>query len=286
MIDRPTPNDMFREAQRLIRQGQPVFPCWSEGDKAKRPIGTLVHNGVKNATLDKDLVKRWLRAHPDLALGIATGVRWDVLDVDVKSGEDGRVHLPGLHKLGLLNGCKRVVRTPSGGFHLYFNAQPGLTNKAKKTLGLDVRSKGGYVLAPPSYINDHKKSDGCYVDEGETSGSTDEPLRWSMILASLEPTDELTSEPIDLLPHERRNSLASLRVWLADREEGERNNALFWATCRCIEAGLDPTELIDVAVISLGLPEDETTKSVHSALKRAGLRASDLQSEVDFMFGE
>lgn len=275
----PTPNELYRAAQKLIRSGQPVFPCKPSGTKAKAPF---TKNGLHDASLDLMKVKRWWKAHGDAAIGIPTGILWDVLDVDTKGENDGRAHLPRLQRLGLLNGCKRVIRTPSGGFHLYFTVTPGLTNKASASLGLDVRSLGGYVLAPPSYL-DTGDYEGAYVDEGETTGSTDEPLLWDLIVNAIAPISTDTKKPISLLPSERRASLAALREWVSIREAGERNNALHWAVCRCIENGLDPHEMVEPAILS-GLDEEEVLLTVSSALRRAGLTADDLETEAEALF--
>jgi hypothetical protein len=278
----PSANDLYKAAQVLIRSGQPVFPCRPNGEKAKAP---MTKNGLLDATLDLGQVKRWWKAHGDAAIGIPTGIVWDVLDVDVKDDRDGRVHLPYLHRLGLLNGCKKVARTPSGGWHLYFKAQPTLTNKARALLGLDVRAKGGYVIAAPSYVDDGAKTVGCYQEMGETEGSTDEPLLWDLIHAALAPIDTSTNKPIELLGYERRGSIASLRGWLSEREPGERNNSLHWAVCRCIDAGIDPHELEEVALL-IGLSEDEVNLTINSALKRAGVAVEELSSEAEALFGQ
>lgn len=276
----PDANTLYRAAQALIRSGQPVFPCKPVGAKAKAP---MTKNGVHDATLDVSKIKSWWRNHRDAALGIPTGHVWDVLDVDVKRDEDGRVHLPTLHRLGLLNGCKRVVRTPSGGWHLYFKAAHGLTNTANAYLGLDVRGLGGYVLAPPSFIDTGEYA-GCYEDFGPTEGSTDEPLLFDLIVSAIRPVDSTTKKPVELLGYERQSSLASLRGWLSERKDGERNNSLHWAVCRCIDNGIDPHELVEVALM-LGLTEEEVNKTVSSALRRAGLSGEDLATEAEALFG-
>lgn len=288
-MNAPSANTLYRAAQDLIKQGQPVFPCWAKGKKVKAPIGTLVPNGLHDATLDRDTLKGWLqRAKSGAALGIPTGIVWDVLDVDVKradeDGGDGRRHLHRLNQIGLLNGCKHVVRTPSGGFHLYFKAAPGLTNTARKTLGLDVRARGGYVLAPPSYIETDEYA-GSYESLGHTTGSTDEPLLFDLIVSSIVPVDTDTHKPVELLGFERRASIGALRGWLSEREAGERNNSLHWAVCRCIENGIDPNELMEVA-LHIGLDEDEASLTINSAIRRAGVTVHELDSEAEAMFPE
>lgn len=275
-------NDLYRAMQRLIKEGQPVFPCRADDHptddrfKAKRP---LIKGGFTNATLDRDVAKNWVKTHREgLAIGIPTGIIWDVLDVDTKGSADGRVHLNYLNRLGLLNGCQKIVKTPSGGWHLYFRASAGLTNKTAATLGLDVRAAGGYVLAPPSEINGKP-----YVEFDAPEDSTDDPLRWDLIQSTLQPVNVKTKEVVPLLGYERRSSLASLRGWMSERIEGERNNSLHWAVCRCIDQGIDPNELVDVALL-IGMDEAEVDLTISAALSRAGLAAENMDTEADILF--
>lgn len=288
----PTANDLYHSAQDLIRDGQPVFPCKAAaGEKTKAPHfdrSDLV-NGLHDASLDRAQVKRWWGRWGNAAIGIPTGIKHDVLDVDIKGDAenpvDGRVHLPYLTRLGLLNGCKKVVRTPSGGWHLYFLANGTMRNKGRAaSLGLDVRGMGGYVIAAPSFIEtpDYK---GVYSDLGETTGSTDEPLYWDLIISALVPINNTDNKPIPMLPSERRASVAALREWVSIREPGERNNALHWAVCRCIDNGIDPHEMVEPAILS-GLSEEEVLVTVRAALVRVGLTASDLDTEAEALFPE
>jgi hypothetical protein len=281
-VSAPTANDLFRAAQKFILEGQPVFPCQSTGLKAKAP---LTKNGVHGASTSVAQVKAWWTKNRSAAIGLPTGILWDVLDVDVKRDQDGRIHLSRLTELGLLNGCKRVVKTPSGGWHLYFKAAPALTNTANATLGLDVRARGGYVLGAPSYLEVEGDTNykGSYIDFGAPEDSTDDPLYWDLIVSALAPVSRVSKKPVELLGYERQNSVAALRGWLSERNPGERNNSLHWAVCRCIENGIDPNELMEVALL-IGLTEDETRKTIDSALIRAGVEVEDLETEIEVMF--
>jgi hypothetical protein len=176
------------------------------------------------------------------------------------------------------------VRTPSGGLHLYFRASPGLTNKASAALGLDVRAKGGYVLAAPSYIETPDYS-GRYEDMGAPVGGNDDPLFWDQIVPVLRPLNTDTNEPIELPSRENRGSLPALRVFVANAKAGERNNSLHWAVHRCIEHGFDPHELEESALYA-GLGEEEINKTINSALHRAGMTLEELSSEAEVLFPE
>ena len=275
---RPEPKELYRAAIELAESGQPVFPCWSAGEEAKRP---LTRSGFKNASTDRDVIRRWWKTHGSAAIGIPTGVAWDVLDVDTKNEVDGRVHLNRLKELGLLDGCKKVVHTPSGGWHLYFLASPGVTNKTSSSLGLDVRGAGGYVLAPPSYIETPHYAGG-YETIGDTEGSTDEPIMWDLIVSAIEPIGA-DRKPLAVPQGEKPTSVASLREWVTHLRPGERNNGLHWAVCRCIENGIDPYELVEAALVA-GLEEDEIVATIGSAMRRAKVRMEELKSEAEALF--
>lgn len=70
-----------------------------------------------------------------------------VFDVDIKNGKDG--HNQYMQMGGTYDTL--VVRTPSGGFHCYFEG-PDSAN-APAANAVDVRSHHGYVLAPGSTID-------------------------------------------------------------------------------------------------------------------------------------
>jgi hypothetical protein len=78
-----------------------------------------------------------------------------VVDCDVKGAVDG---LTAWLALGARHGPPvdtRVVSTGGGGEHWYFTTEPGcaIGNSAGRLApGIDVRGRGGYVVAPPSVV--------------------------------------------------------------------------------------------------------------------------------------
>jgi hypothetical protein len=125
----------------------PVFPCEPRG---KRPLGALAPHGVKDATRDPDLIRRWWATCPTANIGLACGVTCCALDVDGLEGWHALTGLTARH--GALPATVTSC-TGAGGWHLFFAMPAGRTvrNSAGK-LGpkLDVRGVGGYVVAPPS----------------------------------------------------------------------------------------------------------------------------------------
>jgi hypothetical protein len=116
------------------------------GQPAKHPLGSLVPHGVKDATTNRARVLAWWTSHPQANVGLATGYRFDVLDVDGPTGTQAIRELAATH--GLQNSGP-LVRT-GGGWHFYL-APTGLGNVRPAGLArVDWRGRGGYVVAPPS----------------------------------------------------------------------------------------------------------------------------------------
>lgn len=132
--------------------GWPVFPLLAYGEPnpwtgdisdGKKPA---TRRGFKDATTDPATVAQWWAEHPKRNIGLATGLRFDVIDVDVPEG------LPTLEQLRTQDrDVHGWVDTASGGVHLYITPT-GRPNKARMRLapGVDYRGEGGYVVAPPS----------------------------------------------------------------------------------------------------------------------------------------
>jgi Bifunctional DNA primase/polymerase, N-terminal len=98
------------------------------------------------ATTDPAVVGEWWRRWPDTNLALATGRRFDVLDLD---GEQGVEALRALLSIEPWEHPGPVARTGSGGWHLLY-APTGLGNRVSLLPGVDWRGQGGLVVAPPS----------------------------------------------------------------------------------------------------------------------------------------
>jgi hypothetical protein len=110
----------------------------------------------QRATDDASRVAQWWNSWQyGLAnIGVALGNPYHVLDIDVKKGKNG---VASFLKLGL-EFDTLTVRTPSGGYHLYYEDAENYGNRVdifKKDglTGLDFRSQSGLVLAPGSYAD-------------------------------------------------------------------------------------------------------------------------------------
>jgi hypothetical protein len=98
------------------------------------------------AAVDPGLAGEWWRRWPDANLGLATGRRFDVLDLD---GEEGVEALRTIMSIAPAEHPGPVARTGGGGWHLLY-APTGLGNRVRLLPGVDWRGRGGLIVAPPS----------------------------------------------------------------------------------------------------------------------------------------
>ena len=113
--------------------------------KAKSAVGQL----KTQATSSVGVIRDWWTKWPNALVGVPTGKSngFTVLDVDKKNGVDGFETLINFG-VNIESLDSPMVRTPTGGMHIYFRYSPTLKNSVSKIgPGLDVRNDGGYVIA-------------------------------------------------------------------------------------------------------------------------------------------
>lgn len=143
-------------AYTLAAQGFRVFPCVPNG---KKPA---IDNWPALATTDPAQIGAWWSAKP-YNIGIATGAFADdgallVVDVDGpghgNGTKDGAAELLRLDLEGKTLPITREHSTISGGRHLIYRV-PRAVKQGVDVLapGLDIRSAGGYIVAPGSRID-------------------------------------------------------------------------------------------------------------------------------------
>ncbi len=124
--------------------GYKVFPV---KPNAKTP---LTEHGVLDASLDEEQIRAWWAKFPTANIGLSAE---GLFVIDVDGAENPWPIDPNL-AASLLGGP--IVLTPRGGRHYYLAKPPGmkLQNTASVIApGVDTRTDGGYLVAPPSQIN-------------------------------------------------------------------------------------------------------------------------------------
>lgn len=254
-------------AQRYASLGVPVFPC-VPGEK--RP---LVAHGFKDATVDPAQVGAWWRRWPEANIGIPTGPASgiEVVDVDVKGDEPrGPVLWQRATQAGFLDGWAAHVVTPSGGLHAYYPAAEAEQRSwASGAAQLDFRGTAGYIVAPPSRT--------------AIGGEVIAYQLLDLATGEVQPVDAgALREFLDPRPPQRstwearpfRGTLEErtqrITAWLEGQGEGERNQGLFWASCRLAENGVglrEAFEALGPVAEGIGLPPREIERTIRSAYR-------------------
>src|SRR5262245_38725559 len=132
-----------------------VMPCGKNA--AKHPYGKLAPRGLLSATTESGIIKHWWSYQaPHANLGVTTD-HMVVVDIDPRhGGDESFAALEREH--GAMPPTWRVL-TGGGGEHVVFACPDGVeianvvaerTPKPPLGRGIDVRARGGYIVAPPS----------------------------------------------------------------------------------------------------------------------------------------
>ena len=253
-------------AQHYANLRVPVFPC-VPGEK--RPLAA---HGFKDATADPDQVDAWWRRWPEANIGIPTGPASgiEVVDVDVKGDEPrGPVSWQKATQAGFLDGWAAHVVTPSGGLHAYYPAADiEQRSWASGNAQLDFRGTAGYIVAPPSRtLIDGQVAAYQLLDlaTGEVQPVDAAALREFLDPRPVRPTWQ--GQPFRGTLEDRTQRIAA---WLGGREESERNQGLYWASCRLAENGATLGEALSSlgpVAEQIGLAPREIERTIRSAYR-------------------
>ena len=98
-------------------------------------------------TLDE--IEKWYKNLTNAGIGFVTGGISGIviMDIDNRSGDVEKVYHDTLQKYP----TQLVVRTGSGGYHLYYKHPGGkVGNRVNILPGIDLRADGGFIVAPPT----------------------------------------------------------------------------------------------------------------------------------------
>jgi hypothetical protein len=143
----------------LAERGYAVFPLQAN---SRRPIKGSA--GYKDATTEPWLIEAmWAEAGEDANIGLypwGSTPRQIVVDFEGPGkGHNLDASLAEFGKVTSQSADTRCAATPSGGLHLYFAVPddcPDLKSAVRFLPGVDIRAKGGYVVAPGSTIGDKR----------------------------------------------------------------------------------------------------------------------------------
>ena len=311
---------MMRDmALAYARAGFPVFPCNPTQDKkrgSKAPLtGPESAPGAQDgghwlASVDSETIKRWWTRWPGALIGFPTGQRTGTVVIDLDPREHGVEAMLETLKIwcgGGLGWCDpetgeiigpAVAQTQSGGLHLYFRRGEGevknranvfsgflRTREALPELGhIDVRGDGGYVIAPPSVMEDGAAYRWLLKPaKDETGGWLLPPMPPALrrvVTGERQPRAEAVAPA---RPFRGKGDLARYLSKTVDgvldavrrAGPGERNQMIFWGACRLgelVRGGVmsEPEAMsLMLSALPAGVPagEPKAQKTIQSGLR-------------------
>lgn len=241
-----TGTEKLRAALSYAKAGWPVFPCRPDNprcphaDKCRVCKTPLTEHGFQDATTDEAAIramwKRWPGANPAIATG-APGP--DVLDVDIKPEGSGFAALNQLKRAGVVAGAAALVRTRSGGLHIYFTGTDQGCHALPRRF-LDFKACGGYVLAPPSSV--HGQPYRLLDRRPSTAG-----LDWQKVIAVLDPPQSPRSSPRSAPCCSASGELPPPVRRALEAPAPDRSAALHRLVGACLRAGLDESVIHELA---------------------------------------
>lgn len=142
------------------RRDFPVLPVEPDG---KKP---LIRDWPNRATTDEEQIEQWWEDHPKANVGLLMGEEAGAVALDEDPRNDGD-----LDSLGPLPETL-VHRTGGGGRHAFFQFHEALDRSRDLAPGVEVKSNGTFVVAPPSV---HPSGDQYKVEQ---DASLAQPPGW------------------------------------------------------------------------------------------------------------
>ena len=150
---------LMEDAIKYSERGWYVFPCRirpshpfilpNGKEKILKSKSPLYKGGLNNATLDKKQIAEWWRKTPQAAIGVNCGLS-NLIVVDIDMHKESVNGFDNWMKLNISDEGSLHGKTPSNGLHIIYS---GITNGyGDENIGVDIRSRGMYFIAPPSYV--------------------------------------------------------------------------------------------------------------------------------------
>ena len=267
---------IMQAALKYAEMGFSVIPVKQD----KRPYLAWQEFQHRRATPTE--IKAWWKDWPDANVAIVAGVQSgvDIIDADT---EEAKNSIDEFLPDSLL---VPTVKTPKG-WHYYFLHKTGLTNKARVLAGCDIRTQGGYVLAPPSSNgkNAYAWLPGLKITDVEVSPIPE--MLWDVLIQQCGEAISYTSTSI----YNRESSNVVKRRQTSSRmfSDGRRDNDLFHTANCLVKGGMEKEntfQVLEILASSWGEGDDKKwlEAKVLSALKRSESSDRNIAQEVrDFV---
>jgi len=211
------------------RLGWSVIPL-----RPKTKIPKLPWQEFQDRRADEEEVRTWFKRWPRANLGIVTGPVSGLVVLDVDPRHGGEESLRNwIERHGPLPATPEA-ETGGGGRHLYFATRdPELGNRVAVVSGIDLRGRGGMIVAPPSI---HPSGRPYVWKPGRTPA--DLPLA---------PLPQWLHERLSAQMSGRGHPLAYWRsLARSGVEEGQRNNTIASFAGHLLWHGVEPEVVLEL----------------------------------------
>lgn len=259
MRQQKTIQDMAYE---LLDAGISIIPIEPRG---KKPLGHWAEYQTRYATVDE--VEEWFKKWPDANIAIVCGKLSNIIvvDTDTEAGE--------LWCRGNMTPSPIMTITLRG-YHRFYRWIPNVKNYVRIIDGVDIRSDGGYVVAPPSI----HPSGHVYQLQQKLGWDELEPIEIEEILGQ-NPQVLVSENGIDL------RSVKTPATFDTEGVQGGRNNQLARLAGKYFQRGFDYHETLTMCRewnrtnCTPPLDEKELNRTVESIYKKDRLnKNSDAQA--------
>lgn len=278
---------MVNHAFRLAAMGFWVFRL---KPRAKTP---LYKDWQAEATMDAEKIKQMWKEDPHANIGIYTGrfgqfMALVAVDVDNKDGRNGAATMCELEFDGKDFPTTYVQTTPTGGQHHVYFAKRSVNQGNANVLGhgLDLRSRGGYIVGSGSFVNGQS-----YTDNG---GNIVQCPDWLFDLRDQPEAPKVdTQQNVSKINPEAATARAMqyLEAYAPTAEDGERNSIAYKVAARIKDFGVLEDECQSLmadwnGALDNPLEDDELERTVRSAYKTGANAIGALAAEAVFQHHE
>lgn len=239
---------------------------------------------TRKATADE--IRQWWSKTPEANVAIVTGTLSNLFVVDMDT-EEAKQQVDSLLPEGT---TFAIARSPRGGWHYYFQHSEGIPNRANFAQGLDVRTQGGMIMAPPS-VNGNGKHWSWVKGHEPWSVQPMQPpepllaFLKNAISLDIYNTKYLYKGNVRTLQDQTLQNLTDPTTPYNYAREGFRDEALFHAANLLVKGGGSRDEAYNILKILANscdppYPEKELDAKITSAIKRFQGKERSIAQEI------
>lgn len=276
-----TTSQMLKSAQWYLARGLSVIPVKPD-KKPFLPSWKKFQAELPDPIQIREWWAKYGEANPGIVTGAVSGV--DVVDCDSEQGRDA------LNEFLPDSFVTPIAKTPKG-YHYYFRHRAGLSNGVRVITDCDLRTTGGYVVAPPGANGQgsYKWTEGLGLHEVDPAPMPDVLFDVLQQGSAAMPARQqsYTQEGSRYKAQQKmpQQGITNRNIRNISLEKGSRDDSLFHIANCLYKGGMDSDNIMKCLSIfgsccKPPFPENELKAKISSVLKRSENRGKNLTAEV------